>query len=92
MQLPVYSFFLLLLAFEQAPGLVTTAPDLEYAEESSPNIAPSVKSPQLLYMKKLRENLKDTKQMPTAEPKNIGGSLLATSIEADNVTGPGMNH
>lgn len=93
MQLISCSLLLVLLAAQQTPGLVTqaAAPAEESATKQPGNQqASGGKSPQLLYMKKLREDLKNTRQIPATGDKKIEGSLLATSIEAENVMGPGQ--
>ncbi len=79
MKMQLFSCSLLLVVLAVTPGQAASAPEHDHA-----------KSPQLLYLKKLREDLKNTRQILTTEDKQIGGSLLATSIEAENITGPGQ--
>lgn len=46
-------------------------------------------SPQFLYMQLLHDTLKDSNKYKAENKANGEGALLATSIEADSVTGPG---
>lgn len=85
-------FFLLALS----ASIATPAPANEefssgetQPEQGEPGVADSG-SPQFLYMQRLQDRLKDSKQNVPKTNANPGGSLLATSIEADTVIGPGM--
>ena len=68
----------------------SSASDTQPELEGVPGVA-DTGSPQFLYMQMLHDRLKDSKQtVPQNKANQQGGSLLATSIEADTVTGPGM--
>lgn len=57
-------------------------------DQNVPGVADG--SPQFLYMQLLHDRLKDSKQSVPEKKDSPGGALLATSIEADTVTGAGM--
>lgn len=77
----IFGLFIVLLIIRRTPGQSSSAQE----DQSGP--AAGEKSPQILYMKMLRETLTENKQLPTA---GYDGSLLAASIEAEDITGPGL--
>ena len=86
MKLLAHVLVLLIAALGKVPGQPTAAPDTNSTTTSKPTV---IKSPQVLYMERLHNLLKATEYTSKEEEIKVGGKLLATSIEASNVLGPG---
>lgn len=88
MKLLAQVLVLLIAALGKVPGLPTAAPGSDSTSTPKPT---KITSPQVLYMERLHSLLEGTEHVSKEEQIKVGGKLLATSIEATNVLGPGKS-